>query len=440
MTEKNPIEKEMEKLDAQWETFVESGRPILRWNIDPDANQLMAGFLKMREQFDETSGEFFVALHSEFSSLDRFGFDLSDELNREIAAGVAASAEDEDDENPEDAFTWRAPDPKKALSGHDALYKSCHQILEAFADYFSTLVIAIWPHEVKDLKAWRRWLQLACEIHRDYKLWGGNLKWIIIDNAQRPAFAKLAQDYPTQIFSQTPPLNLREAMNKIMEEADDGSPGAAFRQCFVDMNYAVQNNDIPALRSRSERALTIAGEQAWFDMQCSVLLLRASGYLNAKQAEKALQDYQQAQQCALQGIEAERPGCDKLLFQAHISEASAYLSEKRYEEAAKSYRRSADIAEAQEDAMMCMESWRLQCYCLERLKLKGYAWESALRGLKAAGLIDPEQRQYTTLPYLGETLLRVAPTREDKDYVHEAMAALLGEGWREAHAARAETV
>ncbi|ABC30275.1 protein containing tetratricopeptide repeat [Hahella chejuensis KCTC 2396] len=438
MTDKNPIERELEKLDAQWETFVESERPILRWCIDPDAGQLVAAFLKMREQFDETSGEFFVALHSEFLSLESFGYDLAEELNREIAAGVAASAEDEDGD--EEVFSWRAPDPNKALSGHDALYKSCHQILDAFSDYFSTLVIAIQPHAVSDIKKLQRWLQLACEIHRDYKLWGGNLKWIIIDNAQRPAFAKLAQDYSAQIFSQTPPLNLREAMNKIMEEADDGSPGAEFRQCFVDMNYAVQNNDLPALQRRSERALVIAAEQAWFDMQCSTLLLRASGYLNAKLPEKALMDYQQAQQCALKGVEAERPGCDKLLFQAHMSEASAYLSEKRYEEAAKRFRRSADIAETQEDAMMCVESWRLQSYCLERLKLKGYAWESALRGLKAAEAIEPEQRRYTTLSYLGETLLRVAPTKEDKDYVHATMSELLGEAWREAPAAKAETV
>ncbi|OZG72960.1 hypothetical protein BTA51_13455 [Hahella sp. CCB-MM4] len=434
MLPKNPIEKELQKLDAQWEEFVESELPILRWKVSPDANQLVYAYIKLREQFEDSPDDFFISLHSDFSSLEQFGYDLSIELDREITTGIEASMEDEEKNETEDEsnqmLQWEKPDLNTALSGHDALFKCCNAVLTAFNDYFTNLVIVIWPHQISSLAQYQKWLEQACKIHRDYPVWGNNLKWIILDNEQQPGFNRLAQDYPEQILSQTPPLNLQGAINQVLEEADDGSDGAGFRQFLVDMNYAVQNNDLNELEKKSEAALGIAEKNQWSDMQVTVLLLRASGYLNAKRLDNALQDYQDAQAVAATGVKSNKPGCDKLLFQAHISEGSALLADKRYDEAAEAFRQSADIAEEQGDAMMSMESRRLQSYCFEQLKNKNRAWASALLGLNVARTIPADQRQYSTLPYLGEALVRVAPDREEKSHVHQAMTDLLGDAWQ----------
>jgi hypothetical protein len=82
MKPSNPIEGELAKLEEQWETFIDSEQPILRWLIPPDSYQIARAFVKVKEQFEDDNPDLFIGLASVFADPGRFAFALADELNR----------------------------------------------------------------------------------------------------------------------------------------------------------------------------------------------------------------------------------------------------------------------------------------------------------------------------------------------------------------------
>lgn len=425
MSQKNPIEKEVDKLSEQWEEFVDSELPILRWLIDPDANQIAFAFVKVQEEFGEDTSDFFISLYSDFKQPDSHGFTLAEELNKAVASGLAEMDEENKD------FTWQAPDLSRVRSGYDALIKSSQAVIDGFGGYFENLVLVVSPVNIADGKKYLEWWSQVCRVHRDYSVWPKKLKLVVFDNARVPAMNELAGAWPDEICSMTPPLDLRGAINKVLAEADDGTPGAKFRQHFVDLNYGVQENDLAAIEKSSQAALDIAGKHQWYDMWVSVLMLRASGLLNLGNPKRALQDYRQAQRFAELGVRENKLGCDKLWLQALISEGSALLSLREYQDAAEVYRKSAELADQQGDAMMCMDSWRMESFCYEQLKKRDPAWQSAIKALQAARKIDPQQVANTTAFYVGEALMRVAPDTHQRQQADDAMKQLLGPAWQD---------
>lgn len=436
MSAKNPIEKEIDKLGDQWEEFVDTELPILRWSIDPDANQIAFAFVKIQEEFGEDTTDFFISLHSDFDHPDTYGMTLAAELNQAVSSGLVELTREQQAGNEEESkeehrgFAWHAPDLRRALSGYDAFIKSSKAVIDGFAEYFENLVLVISPVNVANVKGYIEWWSEISRVHRDFSVWPVNLKLVVFDNTKKPLFQDVAENWSEQICSLTPPLNLRAAINEVLNEADDGSPGAKFRKLFVDLNYGVQESDLPAIEKSSEAALALAGKHRWYDMWVSVLMLRASGLLNLGHADRAIQDYRQAQRFAEMGVKESKLGCDKLWLQALISEGSALLSLRNYEDAAIVYRHSAELAEQQGDTMMCMDSWRMESFCYEQLKQKNLAWQSALNALEAARKIDPAQVANTTAFYVGEALLRVAPDGQSEQEADKAMTELLGQDWQ----------
>lgn len=434
MSPKNPIEKEIDKLSDQWEEFVDSDLPILRWLIDPDANQIAFAFVKIQEEFGDDTTDFFISLHSDFDHPDTYGITLANELNQAVAAGLVELAR-ESDENAENEdsqdFTWQAPNLNHTLSAYDAFIKSSKAVIDGFAEHFENLVLVIAPVNVANGKGYLEWWSEICRVHRDFNVWPKNFRLVVFDNAKIPIFDELAAAWPEQICSLIPPLNLRAAINEVLDKADDGTPGAKFRKLFVDLNYGVQESDLPAIEKASEAALAIAGKHRWYDMWVSVLMLRASGLLNLGEVDRALQDYRQAQRFSEMGVKENKLGCDKLWLQALLSEGSALLSLRNYEDAAPVYRKSAELAEQQGDTMMCMDAWRMESFCYEQLKQENLAWQSALNALEAARKLDPAQVANTTAFYVGEALLRVAPDNQSEQDADDAMTQLLGQNWQD---------
>ena len=80
----NPFEIELEKLDEQWEAFIDSELPIFHWVFTPDDSQLALTFIKVKEQLDEKNPHLFIHLNSEFDSAENFGHQLAIEMNQLI--------------------------------------------------------------------------------------------------------------------------------------------------------------------------------------------------------------------------------------------------------------------------------------------------------------------------------------------------------------------
>ncbi len=432
MKDTNPIQQELEKLDDQWEDFTSSKLPLFRWYFSADDIQLGLTFIKVKEQLDEKNPELFIHLHSEFFESDAFGRALADEMNQMIEAGIADAELEETQEKapPATIHPWQKPTLDNSINGFNCIFRSCKHALDSFGNYVHNIVLVITPARVHNADEYTRWWASCCDIHARYH-WPENLKLVVFDTEKNSTLAALAHNNPTHFHSVDAPVDMDAAMNAVLREVDDGSPTAKFRQLTVDLQKAVGKRDKPALEKLAAAAIALAEQQRWFDMWVVTLLTRAAGYLSLQTYEPALSDYRNAQLIAAQGAQENVPGCNKLQLQSMICEGTCLFSAERFSEAASAYAKGAQVAEQQEDAMLILEGWRMASFSMERLKEKQSAWEYAMKALEAGRKMDPEARVQSTLPFVGQALLRLSPNGEIDKQIKLSFAELLGPDWLE---------
>ena len=80
---------------------------------------------------------------------------------------------------------------------------------------------------------------------------------------------------------------------------------------------------------------------------------------------------------------------------------------------------------------MAMESWRMAAYCHEGVQQFDTSWRCGQRALEAAARLAPDARRTSTLPFVGQGLLRLLPPRDTERAaaVRERMTALAGPDW-----------
>ena len=430
MTKVNPVQEELAKLDEQWEEFTSSKLPLLRWYFAPDDIQLGLGFIKVKEQLDEKNPEIFIHLHSEFDEGDSFGRSLAEEMNHMIADGISdAGIEEAEEKTPATIIhKWQAPSLDDCTNGFNCIFRSCKFALDAFGDYVHNIVLVITPSRIKNSDKYTQWWAQCCEIHSRYN-WPENLKLVFFDTDKNSSLAVLARDNQKHIYNADAPVNMQATIQAILSEVDDGSPNAKFRQYTVDLQHAVGKQDKAAIEKFAAAAIVIAEAHQWFDMWVVTLLTRAAGYLGLQDYDNALKDYRAAQLIAVQGEQKNIPGCNKLQLQAVICEGTCLFSAGQFEEAASAYVRGAQLAELQEDLLLTLEGWRMASFSMERAKIPKIAWEHGIKALEAGDKMDEQGRENSTLPFLGQALLRISPSGDVSQHIKNRFDELLGEGW-----------
>lgn len=432
MNRQNAIQAEIAKLEQQWEDFLDTELPILHWCFSPEDIQLALTFVKVKQQLDEKNPELFIHLHSEFHSTDNFGTDLAREMNKAIEEGIADAIllEAEDNSIAEPDFQWQTPDLTQCHTGFHRFFRSCKNAVDTFDDYIHNITLVITPTAIENSDEYLDWWAQCCDINTRFK-WPTNLRLLVLDTDPNSQLAQLARDNPQHIHTAAAPVDLPEAMQAILKNADDGSSGAQFRQCSVDLQRAVGKQDRTAMEKISYVAITIAKQENWLDLWIVILLTRAAGYLTMQLFELALTDYREARTVAQRGEQAQIPGCDKLLVQAQICEGTCLFSANRFKEAAAAYDQAAQVAKQQKDFFMGLEGWRMASFCMEREKDNQQAWEFGKKSLSIGRKMEAEQRNQSTLPFLGQALLRLSPNSQVRDQVKMTFRNLLGENWLE---------
>ena len=110
------------------------------------------------------------------------------------------------------------------------------------------------------------------------------------------------------------------------------------------------------------------------------------------------------------------------------------ISMQQYPVAAKLFMETLPLAAAAEDPRMALDCYRLASFSHERSGEHEQAWQAGIDGLGYAKRLDPETRQSSNLPYLGEGLMRLTKRSEYSASglrIEREMVALLGsKDWR----------
>jgi hypothetical protein len=166
-------------------------------------------------------------------------------------------------------------------------------------------------------------------------------------------------------------------------------------------------------------------------MQVVIHMALGAAYLGAKKNAEALACYRSAGVAGAAAAAQGDPSGPKLVLQSKLAEGAAMVSDEQHAEAAKVYEEAAVLAEQQQDYLMTIESWRMAAYCHEVGKQLEPSWRCGHAALDAAEHLDAAERSTSTLPFVGQGLLRLVPEEnpERAKAIRERMQQLIGPEW-----------
>jgi tetratricopeptide (TPR) repeat protein len=264
---------------------------------------------------------------------------------------------------------------------------------------------------------------------------------LVVDQLAAAQLLQLAEAMPAEVKTIKPDLDMPAAYLDLARGNGKGGSGVSFRLNFVALTQAAANNDLVKVKQHAASALAIAQEHGWPHMQIAVHMALAATQLGARQPNEAIAAYRAAGAIAADATGKGDAVALKLLLQTKLGEGAALVSDARHADAAKIYEEAAALAQKSEDHLMAMESWRMAAYCHEQIKETESSFRCGIVALNTAERLDAETRTNSTLPYVGQGLLRLLQpkgrlfrraTREDEaraEHVRSRMARLAGPDW-----------
>lgn len=418
---KNAIEERLDTLGERWDEFVEQpGARALIFQVTRDEVALADGFIRHRAEGGGDTRDLFIRFDEPFEKLEVHGLALTRAFRgkyEEVREGLKAEGID---------AGWQPPIARAGDTDLGLFVKCCGSFIAHHDDLFDHLAVALVPQAIADRAAWARWLLALVRAPLPAKL-----RLLLLDDVDAPALDAVARAEPARVRVVDPDLDLPGALNQLIQQAPGSGPGLIFRKHFVALATAAGKGDVAAAQASGKVALEIAARERWAPLQVAVHMALGAAQLAARQIDGALASYRGA--AAIAGAAAKNgdAAAPKLQVQARLAEGGALVMAGRPAEAAPVYEEAARLAEAQQDHLMTLEGYRMGAYCHEISKKPDASWRDGQLALRAAERMDADARARSTLPYVGQGLLRLIPRheRERAQQVRARMDALAGVGW-----------
>jgi hypothetical protein len=322
---------------------------------------------------------------------------------------------------------WQCPPYRQGTNDIAAWLETLESLRAAHGEGIDILCVALRPAQVSDAPAYALWLQRLAQAAP------AHLRFMLIEIQGTNAFASLAQAEPRRVVTETADLDMPAALEQISAEAGNlDTPGGQFRHIYVQMGGAAKKGDFATADALGSAALAIAEEQGWPHLTGVIQFFMGSLLLQLGRNIDAYHRFVATDASGQRSVASGEASGKKLRVQGRLAAGTALLQEKAYPQAARVYQETAPIARDAEDKRAELDCWRLASYCYELAGDTRQAWAAGAQGLQLAGTLDEETRRTSTLPYLGEGMMRLTkdPSLGDPTSIDKSMNALLGPGWR----------
>lgn len=431
MPKANPVQKRLQKAAEIWENLVISDTVrMARLLGTPDDRQLFETFLKTEEEETGALPDHFLRLDAPFERADHYVVTLLALLEAHARELIeAAQASDEGDKALVEAQfpkTWAAPKPMSGQDPAEAWVLAVASFAQAFGKAFEAFGFYLVPDAVANLHEWMRFLYTVAK-HPKH---APNVRHLCWDDSAHPALKPLADAERVRITTVTVALDLPGALNETATAADDGSPGGAFRRHFVAAATASGKGDMVKAQGAADQGVAIATREGWPGLLTAMHCVLAAGFMGQKAYPQALGAYEKSRLSAEEATAKQDPTGPKLEVQAIAGKASVRMAQGDFVGAEREYALMAQKAEAAQDPRMQLEGLRMQAYCRESLKDYETAYRLNGQAVKIAEAMKPEEREASTLPYVGQALTRITQkVHRDQAGAVKAYLDKLMPGW-----------
>ncbi len=428
MAAPNAIERRLDALAVRWLDFTAGPAVALRWATEPASLSTVGAFVTLQVE-RAVIGDWFVRAELPFET--GYGAALADFLAELVAESEAGSSEDRAAAGePDDGLVPWVPPP---VVGDDALGFAavCASLATHHAGLFPVLALVLAPASVSAPDALAAWVRRFVRAPLP-----PSVRLLLVDPADAPRYAGLAAAEPVLVMSDPVDLDMPAAIRELASQGDLADPAVQYRQHFVALLEAAGAGDRGAVTRHGADALAVAEAQGWDAQRVAVHMAVGSSDLGAEDTAAALVRFRTARAIAeaaeAGGAEDDAPWATPLVLKARTAEATALFMAGRDAEAGVLYQSTAPLAAAGGDDTLTLESWRMAAVCFERTGRPDFAWAAGLRAAQASEAMDADARRASTLPFVGQAMLRLAEApgyRAHAPAVRERMAALLGPDW-----------
>jgi tetratricopeptide (TPR) repeat protein len=416
-----PHQRRLDRVRSAWSAFAEHPRArLLCLRVTPEERGLVSRFAA------ETAAErvaecpdLLVALSSPFGASDSYGLELCAEFVERTRLLPQPAART--------GGAWAPPPPQPGASGVAAL----RELLGSFSMHHALpgcLALVLAPDSVAAPDAFALWLQ---ELIADLP---AQLRVVALDAARSPAFQRLVEQQPLRVVSHS----LEPSPSRVEEAPRRHTPESELRDLLAQLRTRLGAGELDQALDLGQRALGIAAAQRWFAPAVPIHFALALGLAGARRFAEAEGQYLEAEFVALKGEKAGDTACRKLRLRARLARGALLLSEPEYARAAELFQEALALALALGDARAALDCHRHLCCCHERTGHGERAWQAGSAALRYARGLAPAALRGSSLPQLGELLLRLADEPEYSDaraWLQRELAELMGRAERRAPSA-----
>ncbi|PHN05117.1 hypothetical protein [Flavilitoribacter nigricans] len=445
-----PIAQRYEQLVEHWKDFI--SRPDARtciWLIEPEELQMIESFYRAEASVQGKTTDIFFRFSCPLKLIDDYGKDLVAELREQIHSYREEARNEALD------IKWE-PQPWNHRNSSSKYFLDNFYWLAQDLNISSTLVAYLAPSEFVRPSIWEAWLIecLKIGIPANVRL----MVTEVVDDG-KSKFKNLLKRYPTEVCVIQPELDMTGAMKEVAAAGDLSHPGVKFQMAFIDLTQMVGKGQMEKAEKQSVICLDLVKQiEDAQHLQVAVYFTLAAGWIGKRRYDRTLEAYDTACMVAENMYRTKQAMGLQLLTQALFAKASVFVSPDKsvndYEAGYLLYKKVTEVGEELPDNLIeqlpenvpedlptanptkiynLMEAWRMMGYCKMRLKEYDISNKCYEKALEFGGLLPFEQRQDSTLPYIGKALIDLNPelkgTYQDELKIRKKLTQIMGENW-----------
>ncbi|HYO56245.1 hypothetical protein [Archangium sp.] len=311
----------------------------------------------------------------------------------------------------------------------ESFLATCGSLRGHYESLCEHLAVVLMPVQGVDASAWLKWLGGVVD-----KAASAHVRLVVLDDARTLVLEPLAEAQPERVVTIPAKLEMGRALEELSQEAGHlDSPGGKFRELFVRMGNAATKGDVEKVEKLGAQAVAVAAGQGLYSLVVAAHFVMGGALLGAGRPREALEHYRQGEVAAGESEAKGEPQGAQLRLKSRMAQGAAWVTAQEYPQAATLYEETAPLARELKDARMELECWRMASWCCEVAKEVERAWEHGQRAWEVGRAMDAGTRETSTLPYVGEALVRLSHERQGAraaQVMESEVESVLGNDWR----------
>jgi len=420
--EQNVITQRLDILNARYEEFRDNpDAKICLWLIQRDEMPMLEAFFNFENTEHGNFPDLFLRFESAFEKAEQYQRALFNEFQNFLQQEKEALENDGMDLSFLARLDFRQTSFLPALSAFG----------QAVPDFQDGNVVAwLSPEYVTDYTIWENWLVESLE-----RGFPPKVRLMLACTAAEHTFSSLRATFPKAFVTIVPHLDMPAAIRQLAASGDRNDPGTQFRVHFVEMGQAASSGNFEKMQSEGLKAVNIAQQQlGWEHLEVAAYVAMGNAMLREKSRHsESLQFFEKACQSGNRAVQSGNPVGAVVLCQAMFAKGVAYLNVKEFGSAAQVYESIVPVSkEVKNGAFQTMEAWRMAGYCHEQGRQAQHAWDCNLAAFHTAEDLDEQIRTNSTLPYIGQALIRLSETlgkHQQLPQIRQKLETWVGPNW-----------